>query len=44
MPGRRIEGDDLAVGGEGMETFYDRIVPNVVKKEAQRLGDRKSVV
>ena len=33
-----IEGDGLAVGGEGMNTFYDRIVPNVVKKEARRLG------
>jgi len=35
---RTIEGDDLAVGGEGMDTFYNRIVPNVVKKEAKRLG------
>jgi len=35
---RSIEGDDLAVGGEGMDTFYNRIVPNVVKKEAKRLG------
>ena len=39
MPAWRfIEGDDLAVGGAGMEQFYNRIVPNVVKKEAKRLG------
>lgn len=33
-----IDGDDLQVGGGGMQTFYNRIVPNVVKKEAKRLG------
>src|SRR5690606_25474157 len=32
------EGDDLQIGGEGMQTFYNRIVPNVVRKEAKRLG------
>src|SRR3990172_6140877 len=33
-----IEGDDLAVGGEGMLEFYDRIVPKVFQKEAKALG------
>lgn len=36
--GRFIEGDDLAVGGEGMQTFYDEIVTGVAKKVAKRLG------
>lgn len=33
-----IEGDDLKVGGEGMKTFYDKIVPNAVKKLLPKLG------
>jgi len=36
--GHSIEGDDLAVGGEGMLEFYDRIVPKVFQKEAKALG------
>jgi hypothetical protein len=35
---RTIEGDDLKVGGEGMKTFYDKIVPNAVKKLLPKLG------
>jgi ribosomal protein S18 acetylase RimI-like enzyme len=31
-----LEGEGLEFGGEGMKTFYDKIVPKVVKKEAQR--------
>lgn len=31
-----LENADLEVGGEGMKTFYDKIVPKVVQKEAQR--------
>jgi hypothetical protein len=27
-----IQGDDLAVGAEGMQAYYDRIVPNTFKK------------
>lgn len=29
---------DLKVGGEGMKTFYDQIVPNAVKALAKKLG------
>lgn len=36
-----IEGDDLKVGGEGMKTFYDKIVPNAVKKLLPKLGGGK---
>ena len=35
---RRIEGDGLKVGGEGMKTFYDQIVPNSVKALLKKLG------
>jgi hypothetical protein len=35
---RSIEGDDLAVGGQGMDEFYNRIVPKAVQREAKRLG------
>lgn len=31
-----LEGEGLKFGGEGMKTFYDKIVPKVVQKEAQR--------
>lgn len=31
-----LENADLEVGGEGMKTFYDKIIPKVVQKEAQR--------
>jgi len=31
-----LKGLELEVGGEGMKTFYDKIVPKVVQKEAQR--------
>lgn len=31
-----LEGEGLEFGGEGMKTFYDKIVPKVVQKEAQR--------
>ncbi len=34
--GTKLEGEDLEIGGEGMKTFYDKIVPKVVQKEAQR--------
>jgi len=35
---RRIEGDGLKVGGEGMKAFYDRIVPTVAKDVLRKLG------
>ena len=31
-----LTGVNLEVGGEGMKTFYDKIVPKVAQKEAQR--------
>lgn len=31
-----LEGEGLEFGGEGMKTFYDKIVPKVAQKEAQR--------
>lgn len=40
---RVLHGDDLAVGGEGMKAFYDRILPNelnrYIKKFGARVGD-----
>ena len=33
-----ISGVDLKVGGEGMKAFYDKIVPNAVKKLLPKLG------
>jgi hypothetical protein len=40
---REYSGNDLKVGGEGMKTFYNSIVPKVAKKEAQRF-DKKAKV
>lgn len=33
-----ISGGDLAVGGEGMVDFYDKIIPSVAKKYLKSLG------
>lgn len=33
---RTLTDDNLKVGGEGMKTFYNSILPKVAKKEAQR--------
>ncbi|NBT88535.1 MAG: hypothetical protein EBT51_09570, partial [Flavobacteriaceae bacterium] len=33
-----ISGGDLKVGGEGMKTFYDKIVPNTVKNLLPKVG------
>lgn len=38
---RIIEGDDLAIGGDDMIYFYDKIVPNAVKNEGNKLGGIK---
>lgn len=35
---RRLQGDGLKVGGEGMRAFYDRIVPNVAKDVLKKVG------
>jgi len=34
----RIEGLDLKVGGKGMKTFYEKIVPKVAKELVRKLG------
>jgi hypothetical protein len=36
LPKTSFKGVDLKVGGEGMKTFYNSIVPKVAQKEAQR--------
>jgi len=33
-----FEAADLAIGGQGMKAFYDRIVPNLVKKYVKKYG------
>lgn len=35
---RSLSGDGLKVGGEGMRTFYDSIVPKVAKSVLKKLG------
>ena len=37
------EGQDLEVGGEGMKTFYNKIIPKIAEKEARRF-DKKAKV
>ena len=37
-PVRSLSGLDLKVGGEGMKTFYDTIVPTAVKKLLPKVG------
>ncbi len=43
-PSGELEGEGLNIGGEGMKTFYDQIVPNAVKALAKRLGGRQEIV
>ena len=38
-----IENEGLKVGGEGMKTFYNSILPKVTKKEAQRFDKNAKV-
>jgi len=38
LPSTKLTGLDLKVGGEGMKTFYDSIVPNAVKKLLPKVG------
>lgn len=33
-----LHGEGLRIGGEGMKTFYDRILPNVAKDVVKKLG------
>lgn len=39
-----LEGVDLEVGGEGMKSFYDRIVPQVVNDVIKKLGGKMETV
>ena len=39
-----VSGLDLKVGGEGMKTFYDSIVPNAAKALLKKLGGRMGSV
>lgn len=41
--GGTIEAENLEVGGEGMIAFYDKILPNIVKKEARRFDKKMKV-
>ena len=36
-----LEGADLKVGGEGMKTFYDKLVPQALNKLLPKLGGEK---
>ena len=38
-----LSGQQLEVGGEGMKTFYNSILPKVAKKEAQRFDKKANV-
>lgn len=42
-PVRTLSGVDLRVGGEGMKTFYDKIVPSAVNRVLKKLGGGKMV-
>lgn len=37
-PGTTISGDDLRLGIDGMQTFYDHIIPNFINKYGKRWG------
>ena len=36
-----LDGEDIKVGGEGMKTFYDQIVPQAINKLLPKLGGEK---
>ena len=38
-----LKGEGLEFGGEGMKTFYDKIVPKVVQKESQRFDKNSKI-
>jgi hypothetical protein len=38
---RTLSGEGLRVGGEGMKTFYDKIVPQAISKLLPKLGGEK---
>ena len=37
-PNKKIEGENLKVGGEGMEGFYDKMIPSFLNKYAKKWG------
>lgn len=41
LPSATLAGLDLKIGGEGMKTFYDKIVPQVVNDVLKKLGGSK---
>lgn len=41
---KELSGDGLEVGGEGMKSFYDRIVPQVVGDALKKLGGKMETV
>ena len=41
---KTLSGIDLEVGGEGMKSFYDRIVPQVVGETIKKLGGKLETV
>ncbi|MCH8479385.1 MAG: hypothetical protein LAT56_15795, partial [Wenzhouxiangella sp.] len=41
--GESLSGEGLKVGGEGMKTFYNKIVPKVAAKEAKRFDKEAKV-
>lgn len=38
-----LRGDGLSIGGEGMKSFYDRVVPNLFKKVVKKLDKNAKV-
>jgi len=43
-PEGELSGEGLKVGGEGMKTFYDRIVPQVVSDQLKKVGGKMEAV
>lgn len=39
----RVAGEDFEVGGKGMQTFYDTMLPNVIRDYSKKLGVPLSV-
>jgi len=37
---KKIQGNDLKIGGEGMEGFYDNILPKATEKIVKKLGSK----
>jgi len=42
-PWHRLEGTDLSVGGEGMKSFYDKIVPTQLSKLIKKLDPNAKI-